>query len=135
MIVANSSEKENKVPEYMLIALSQTEAPSDMEFTPEMIQAVVQKYNDWAEKLQREGRLKGINKLCDDTGRVLRGFGERQVVTDGPYAETKEVIGGYWIVEAANYDEAVALARDCPQLEFGGSIEVREVEDLSRLGG
>lgn len=135
MTASTLSEKENQVPEYMLIALSQSEAPSDMEFTPEMIQAVVQKYNDWAEKLQREGRLKGINKLCDGTGRVLRGFGDKQVVTDGPYAETKEVIGGYWIIEAANYDEAVALARDCPQLEFGGSIEVREVEDLSKLGG
>jgi hypothetical protein len=122
------------MPEYMLIAHSPAETPADFEVTPEMIQAVIEKYNAWAEKLERQGRLKGINKLRDGEGKVVRGFGDKLVVTDGPYAETKEVIGGYWIVEAASYDEVVEIARDCPQLEFGGSIEVREVEDLSKLG-
>jgi hypothetical protein len=51
-------------------------------------------------------------------------------VTDGPYAETKEIIGGYWIISAENYDEAVELTRDCPSLEFGARMEVREVEPL-----
>ncbi len=123
------------MPQYMLIALASAEPPADMEFTPEMIQAVIEKYNAWTEKLVQSGKLAGINKLRDGEGRVLRGFGDKLVVTDGPYAETKEVIGGYWIVEAASYEEAVELARDSPQLEFGGSIEVREVEDLSKLGG
>jgi hypothetical protein len=122
------------MPEYMLLSHHSMEMPQDVEFTPEMIQAVIQKYNNWAAKLQAAGCLTGINKLRDELGRNIQGFGKNQVVTDGPYAETKEVIGGYWIIKAENYDEAVRLASDCPSLEFGGRIEVREVEDLSSLG-
>ena len=87
-------------------------------------------------------KLLGTKKLLagaplhpTSTATTIRYRDGKQVLTDGPYAETKEVIGGYWIVGASSYDEAVALAHDCPQLEFGGSIEVREVEDLSKLGG
>ena len=49
-------------------------------------------------------------------------------VTDGPYSETKEVLGGYYIIEAGSYDQAIELSRDCPQLEYGGTIEVRQVD-------
>ena len=48
-------------------------------------------------------------------------------VTDGPYAEAREVIGGLFMIEAANYDEVVELSKDCPHLDFG-SIEIREVQ-------
>ena len=51
-------------------------------------------------------------------------------VTDGPYAEAREVIGGLFILEAGNYDEAVTLCQDCPHLDFG-TIEIREVESTS----
>lgn len=122
------------MPQYMLIALASSEPPAEMEFTPEMIQAVIEKYNAWTEKLMQSGNLVTLNKLRDGGGRVVRGFGEKQVVTDGPYAETKEVIGGYWIINAASYEEAVQLASDSPQLEFGGTIEIREVEDIASLG-
>ena len=122
------------MPQYMLISQDSMEVPDGVEFTPEMIQAVIQKYNDWANKLQAAGRLVGLNKLREGFGRNIKGLGNQQVVTDGPYAETKEVIGGYWIITAENYDEAVRLASDCPSLEFGSRIEVREVEDLSVLG-
>jgi hypothetical protein len=118
----------------MILTYGPAEAPTDMELSPEMIQAIIQKFNDFTERLQKAG-LVGINKLVDGTGRVLRGSGDRLVVTDGPFAEAKEVIGGYWVIEAGSYDEAVALARHCPSLEFGGTVEVREVEDLSGLTG
>jgi len=75
-----------------------------------------------------------LNKLRDDLGRQINGFGDGQVVTDGPFAETKEVVGRYWIVEAADYDEAVKLASRCPTLEYGGTVEVREVEVISIPG-
>ncbi|HSE98685.1 MAG TPA: YciI family protein [Blastocatellia bacterium] len=120
--------------QYMILSYGPAEAPADMELSPEMIQAIIQKYNAFTERLQKAG-LTGINKLIDGTGRVLRGSGDKLVVTDGPFAESKEVIGGYWIVEARSYDDAVALARHCPSLEFGGTVEVREVEDLSALMG
>lgn len=119
------------MPQYMLNSISAMEWPEGMEITPEMIQAVIQKYNDWTASLQQSGRLVSLNKLKDEYGRTIDGFGANQTVTDGPFAETKEVIGGYWIVTAANYDEAVEVARGCPTLEYGGRVEVREVEDLS----
>jgi len=49
-------------------------------------------------------------------------------VTDGPYSETKEILGGYFTVTADNYEAAVKRAGECPHLEFGGTIEVREVD-------
>jgi hypothetical protein len=123
------------MPEFMLISHHSTELPEGFEITPEMIQGIIQKYNAWMTKLTESGHLVSLNKLKDrDGGRHLTGFGDKQVVTDGPYAETKEVIGGYWIITAADYDDAVRVASTCPTLEFGGRLEVREVEDLSQLG-
>ena len=122
------------MPQFMLISHHSTEMPAGFEITPEMIQGIIQKYNDWMNQLTEAGQLVSLNKLKDDPGRYLTGFGVKQVVTDGPYAETKEVIGGYWIITAADYDEAVRIASDCPTLEFGGRLEVRAVEDLSQLG-
>jgi hypothetical protein len=49
---------------------------------------------------------------------------------DGPYSETKEVLGGYFVVTAENYDAAVDLTRDCPHLDYCGTIEVREVDEM-----
>ena len=119
------------MPQYMLNSISALEWPEGFEVTPELIQAVIQKYNNWTKSLQDSGRLVGLNKLRDEYGRTISGFGAGQTVTDGPFAETKEVIGGYWIITAANYDEAVEWARGCPTLEFGGRVEVREIEDLT----
>jgi hypothetical protein len=118
------------MPQFMLISQDSSEIPEGFEITPEIIQAIIQKYGDWADKLQKSGHLLSLNKLREEPGKNIRGMGADQVVTDGPYAETKEIIGGYWIIQAANYDEAVKLASDCPSLEFGSRIEVREVDEL-----
>src|SRR5262249_44853058 len=61
-------------------------------------------------------------RLGFDPGKIIRG---RQV-NDGPFSESKEVFGGFYLIEAASYDEAVERAMDHPHLEYGGSIEVRE---------
>jgi hypothetical protein len=119
------------MPQYMLISQDSMEIPEGFEITPEIIQGIIQKYNDWADSLQKSGHLVGLNKLREDPGKHIVGVGENRVVTDGPYAETKEIIGGYWIINAADYDEAVKLASGCPSLEFGSRVEVREVEDFS----
>ena len=123
------------MPQYMLISQDSTEMPEGLEITPEMIQAIIQKYNDWADGLQKSGHLVGLNKLREGYGKHIVGFGANQVVTDGPYSETKEIIGGYWIITAKDYDEAVRLASTCPSLELGSRVEVREVEDLSSFSG
>ena len=91
--------------------------------SPQEIQAVIEKYKKWGQSMREKNRLVGGQKLEDTTGRVLRG----QTMTDGPYAESKEVIGGYYIVEAKDYEEAVSLAKTCPHIQYG-TIEVRKID-------
>ena len=91
------------------------------------MQKAIQKYFAWREKLRGQKILVGSAKLTADTGKVIRG---KARVTDGPYSETKEILGGYFTIEAANYDAAVQQCQDCPHLEYGGTIEVREVEPM-----
>lgn len=102
--------------------------PADSPFftmSPAEMQAVIERYSAWASKLAGQGRMKGSNKLQDGTARHLTKLG----VTDGPFPETKEVIGGYFLIEAADYDEAVALALTCPHVDFG-RIEVRQIDQI-----
>jgi hypothetical protein len=96
--------------------------------SPSEMQAAFGKYMDWGKKARQKGFLVGANKLVDDAGKVLRG--SKPVATDGPYSETKEVLGGYYLVEASNYDEAAKLFLDHPHLQFDGTIEIRQVEVL-----
>ena len=91
--------------------------PTDM--SAEEMQAIIGRYKAWGDKV----RTTGGNKLKDGEGRVIK----RGSVTDGPYVESKEVIGGFQIIEARDYDEAVRLSKDHPHLDFG-SIEIREIE-------
>jgi len=91
----------------------------------EEVQQIIQKYVNWSNKLQEQGKLQGADKLAVG-GRILRGEGGQ--VVDGPFTETKETIGGYFQVEARSYDEAVAMARECPVFELDGMVEVRQIE-------
>lgn len=87
------------------------------------MEAIVAKYMAWRQEMGANGRITGGHKLQDGTGRVIRGG----AVTDGPYTEAKEVIGGIFLINAADYDDAVTVARTCPHCEFG-TVEVREIE-------
>lgn len=95
--------------------------------SPEEMQAIIQKYSTWKTRMQTAGILSRGEKLQDGTGRVLRQTAGDISVTDGPYTESKEVIGGLFEIKAENYDAALAAARDCPHLEYG-AIEIREIE-------
>ena len=97
---------------------------------PEEIQQVIQAYNAWAENLGRQGKLAGGDKLKDGGGRVMRGAGTDLTVRDGPYSETKEILGGYFLIDADSYDEVQKLCSDCPHLKYGGTIEVRELDPM-----
>ena len=98
------------------------------QMSPQQIQEVFAKYVAWRMRLQEAGRLVGGNKLEDNTGRVLTAGPSSQMrITDGPFAESKEVIGGYFMINADTYEDAVELSRDCPHLEYG-AVEVRRVE-------
>jgi hypothetical protein len=92
---------------------------------PEQAQEAVARYMAWGKKPFVTGGL----RLADDAGRVIRFQNGKPAATDGPYSETKEVLGGYYLIEAVNYDEAVQLSQDHPHLEHGGTIEVRQSYD------
>ena len=95
--------------------------------TPEQIQQVIQKYESWARQLVGQGKLRGGEKLQDDGGRAVR-LQNGKLVIDGPFPETKETIGGYYVVESKDYDEAIEIAKGCPIFSSGGTVEVRQVE-------
>ena len=89
--------------------------------SPEEMQKAIEKYMAWTQKSVDSKRL------AQDAGKVIRAQGGKPRVTDGPYSETKEVLGGYYTIEAANYDEAVQKALTHPHVEYGNTIEVRQV--------
>lgn len=116
------------MPNYMLLLHEQ---PSDFsEMSPEELQSMLGEYMAWREKLIGEGKLVGGEKLKDEGGRIISGKNGDLRVTDGPYTEAKEVIGGYFTIAAADYDEAVNVARECPHATYGSRIEIREVESM-----
>jgi len=110
------------MPKYVLLLHESATAIPDL--SPEDMQAMIQRYKKWRSSLNATGE-----KLQDGTGRKMKGAGSELTVSDGPYAETKEVIGGFFIIEANDYDHAVELCRDCPHLDFG-TIEIRQVDKV-----
>jgi hypothetical protein len=92
-------------------------------------EAVMQEYGAWIENIETSGQHVASAKLKPSTGAAtLRSNGGKPVVTDGPFAETKEQLGGYHLVACADFDEALAVASRIPTLRVGGTVEVREVE-------
>jgi len=109
------------MPQYML--LLHGEPAIWMKLSPEEMQKATEKYFAWTKKTF----TKDSKRLAEDAGRVIRSVSGKPKATDGPYSETKEILGGYYTIEAASYDEAVKLALEHPQLEYGGTVEVRQV--------
>jgi hypothetical protein len=92
-------------------------------------QELLKKYQAWTQKLKSEGRFLAGEKLSNNLGKSLRGKGT-EVIVDGPYADSKEAIGGYYLIEAKDLDEAVEVAKGCPSLTYGGSVEIREIDQM-----
>ncbi len=97
---------------------------------PEELAKIMAQFSQWIDGLDQRGMLQGTNGL-DVTGKVLRGPNGTKV-TDGPYAETKEIVGGYALVTAKSLDEALEAARGCPGLNYGMTVEVRPVRTRVR---
>ena len=115
-------------------ALMLHEDPSSCEdMSPERMQEIIKQYGAWAGELHAAGKLAGGHKLADEGGRRLRReSGGELTLHDGPYAESKEVLGGIFLIEAASYEEAAEIARSCPHLhfEFGTYIDIRQIDDV-----
>lgn len=117
------------MPQFMLIL---DENPGFFaNLSPTEIQAIIERYGAWTQKLAVSGKLVGGQKLHEEGGKLLSKAGGKTTVVDGPYTETKEVVGGYFVIKASDYDEAVKVAADCPHIDYG-RIHVRQVDFMGR---
>ena len=95
--------------------------------SPEQMQQVADNWMAWFNRLKDEGKCAGGNPL-EREGKIVSG--KARVVSDGPFAESKETIGGYFLLTVKSMDEAVAIAQQCPGLEYGCVVEVRPVAEM-----
>ena len=114
--------------EFALLYRTTPEAQRQAKATPERAAQSMAKWKAWIKDMEDKGQLKNVGVPLEWTGKVV--LGKTRTVTDGPYAETKEIIGGFSIVEARDLGHAAEIASGCPILEGGGSVEVRPVLPL-----
>jgi hypothetical protein len=99
------------------------------EGSPEEMQQVMQKWMLWFKELSEKGHIKNPGHPLERTGRLVTG--KQKTVTDGPFVETKDVVGGYTLVEARDLEQAVELSKGCPIFEREGMVEVRPVMQMT----
>lgn len=97
------------------------------QMSPDQRQELLQQWNEWYQRLSSQGKLEGGHPL-EGTGRVVSRSGSRTV--DGPFVESTEAVGGYFLLTVNTLDEAVEIARDCPSVRLGLTVEVRPVADI-----
>jgi hypothetical protein len=93
--------------------------------SPELMQKQMQKWMAWMKELGDKGHLKDPGHPLERTGKVVKG--KPKTVTDGPYLEAKDLVGGYTLVEARDIEQAAELSSGCPMFDIGGLVEVRPI--------
>ena len=101
---------------------------SHAKLTPDEMQNIMQKWTDWIGEGFAKGWLVDAGDALTEEGKVVH---ENKVVTDGPFVEAKEIVGGYSIVSAASISAAAEIAKGCPGLIGGGTVEVRVFAGLA----
>jgi hypothetical protein len=102
----------------------------DRGLSPAQIQKVVSDWMAWFEGLKAEGKCLGGHPL-EERGKMVSG--KQRTVADGPFAESKEAIGGYFYLTVADENEAIEIAKQCPGLEYGSVVEVRPIGDVCSI--
>ena len=95
--------------------------------SPEELQKAMNQFKGWFDRLAQEGKFKAGQPLVRE-GAIVSGKNGR-VVSDGPFAESKEAIGGYFLLLVNHLDEALEIAKECPALDYGVTVEVRPVAE------
>ncbi len=117
------------MPDFVFLYRNTQEAYREAFISPDKAQQSMKQWRAWFKDLGDKGYLKNLGQPLERVGKVVRG--KKKTVTDGPYSEIKDVIGGFSIVEAKDLDQATQLASGCPITEDGGSVEVRPVMQLN----
>jgi hypothetical protein len=93
--------------------------------SPQELETLMKQWVSWYDGLLAQGKVKGANPLFPQ-GKIVSGK-KGAIVADGPFAESKEAIGGYFLIEASSLDEAIEIAQGWPILSVGAQVEVRPV--------
>ncbi|MBV8459281.1 MAG: hypothetical protein JOZ50_08230 [Candidatus Eremiobacteraeota bacterium] len=96
--------------------------------SPEQSEQIMQKWVAWLKQLEDKGHMKDRGQPLESEGKVVKGDGK--LITDGPYAESKDIVGGYTLVQAKDLTQAAELAKGCPIFDRGGLVEVRPVMEM-----
>src|SRR5215468_4011706 len=96
---------------------------------------MTKRYMSWANGLRAKGKIAGGEKLAAGGVRLLKTKDGKPVVSDGPYAELKDVVGGYFVIEAKDQAEAETIAKDCPHMAISAAnwIEIRPIESMAEV--
>jgi hypothetical protein len=107
----------------------------NMDLPREKMLEMTKRYMTWAEGLGAKGKLAGGEKLTAGGVRHVKVKDGKPVVSDGPYAEAKDVVGGYFVIEAKDQAEAEAIAKDCPHVGLAATnwIEIRPIESMAQM--
>jgi hypothetical protein len=125
-----SSTKEIDMTQYMLLL---HQGPGNMADLPrEKMMEIVKRYYTWSTTMREKGKIVGGEKLAAGGVRHIQAKDGKPVASDGPYAEAKDVVGGYFTIEAKDLAEAEAIAKDCPHLWNSANwIELRPVDTMT----
>ena len=99
---------------------------------PTEVRQLIDRFEAWAGRLMGEGRFLDGKKLADGEGRVLSRDAGTVRVADGPYGQTRQLVGGFHLLEATDYEHAVRLCMDHPELSIGGSVEIRRLDPMGQ---
>jgi hypothetical protein len=113
-----------KTNEYLLLFRS---ANWDKGLSPQQLEDAMNRFLAWFDELKQQGKVK-IGQPLEREGKIISGKNGRSVA-DGPFAESKEAIGGYFLLQVDNLEEAVAIAQQCPMLEYDSTLEVRPIAE------
>ena len=124
---------ESTPSEYMLLFRNSAQWYRDL--SPDELQKFTNRWMSWYDRLAAQGKLT-VGKPLAREGKIVSGK-SGQFVVDGPFAESKEAIGGYFLLSVETIEEAIKIAQDCPGLPYGVTVEVRpiaarcEIEDMA----
>jgi hypothetical protein len=107
----------------------------NLDLPREKMLEMTKRYMSWAESLGAKGKLAGGEKLTAGGVRLVKVKDGKPVVSDGPYAELKDVVAGYFVIEAKDQAEAEAIAKDCPHVAISAAnwIEIRPIESMAEM--
>jgi hypothetical protein len=113
--------------EFLLIFRTDTTVRAP-QLSPEQLQATMKPWQDWMGSLAAQNKLVNPGNRLETDGRVIT---PTNLITNGPYVEIKEAVGGYTIIKANSLDEATQLSKDCPIFQVGGTVEVRAIVPMN----